>query len=107
MQLSRLSQENPVHPYLEKLHENPNSERTKEALKNPQLEKLYNKIYNNDEGGQYVRKEINKKGDTDTNSKKGIFNNRRGWNNRSYFQEELDNSSFSYDNHLVLDYFFI
>ena len=96
--IPKSAQENPVHPYLEKLHENPNSERTKEALKNPQLEKLYNKIYNNDEGGQYVRKEINKKGDTVTNSKKGIFNNRRGWNNRGYFQEELDNSSFSYDN---------
>lgn len=80
---------------MENLHKNPKLERAKETLKNTQLEKLYNRIYNNDEGGQYVRKEINKKGNTNTDSKKGIFNNRRGWNNRSYFQEKLNNSSFS------------
>lgn len=95
--MPKSAQENPIHPYIERLHNNFNTKSSQEDLKNPQLAKLYNKIYNEGEVGKYDRKEINKKGDTNPNSKTGIFNHKRGWNNRGYFQEELDNSSFSND----------
>ena len=99
------SKKNPIFPILEKMHKYPNLPETKELLKNKDIAKLYNEIYNNGKKGEYnrakihkdvlkqVQKEAEKNGGRKMLSLADRRNNRKTGARKEI--KELDNSSFS------------
>lgn len=115
-----VSKQYPIHSFLKKAHEKPNSKFAKDLLSDPKVAELYNEIYNNGNEGEYERAKINRMGTTkDVSAKRNVPLLRgRGHTNgssKSIYQreretiqetiegaketkaKELDNSSFYND----------
>ena len=94
-----ISKNNPIHPGIRKTIENPNLKGSQQLLNQDNVAELVKKAYNRDKG-EYNRARIHKKGiEKDFATKKNIlFQSGNESNQGNTIQEELDNSSFSFDN---------